>query len=136
VTNVARYLLNTNIISHLIRNPQSSRVIKQVSKVGEHNIFTSIVVASELRFGAKKCGSQRLSNQVEAILSSIDIEAFEVPFDAIYANIRCQLENIGKPIGPNDVLIASHALALEATLVTANISEFNRVKGLVVENWL
>jgi tRNA(fMet)-specific endonuclease VapC len=73
---------------------------------------------------------------VEAILASIDILALDVPADAEYAGIRARLEAVGKPIGPNDLLIAAHAYAVGATLVTANVSEFQRVQGLRVENWI
>ena len=61
---------------------------------------------------------------------------FDVPADAEYGGIRCALEIAGKPIGSNDLLIAAHARAVGATIVTANAGEFKRVKGLRVENWL
>ncbi|MFL0799713.1 MAG: type II toxin-antitoxin system VapC family toxin [Agarilytica sp.] len=131
-----RFLLDTNVLSSLIRNPQNSKVIARIEDVGEDNVFTSIIVAGELRFGAKKRGSKNLSRQVETVLSTIDIEPFEEPADNFYADIRCVLESVGTPIGPNDLLIAAHALALNTTIVTANTSEFCRVSGLVVENWL
>lgn len=74
--------------------------------------------------------------QIEAILGSIPVLALDVPADAEYGAIRAELEVAGKPIGPNDLLIAAHAHALEAVLVTANIGEFKRVRDLRVENWL
>jgi len=61
---------------------------------------------------------------------------FEEPADLIYADIRATLEKSGTPIGANDLFIAAHALALNATLVTGNEREFRRVPGLEVENWL
>jgi tRNA(fMet)-specific endonuclease VapC len=73
---------------------------------------------------------------VEAILGSIQVMAFDVPADAEYGGIRSELDAAGKPIGPNDLLIAAHAYSLRAVLVTANTGEFARVRGLVVENWL
>jgi tRNA(fMet)-specific endonuclease VapC len=62
--------------------------------------------------------------------------ALDVPADTEYGGIRAELESAGKPIGPNDLFIAAHAYALGATLVTANIGEFSRVRALKVENWL
>ena len=131
-----RYLLDTNVLSGLIRNPLENKVIARIEDVGEENICTSIIVASELRFGAEKRNSKSLSDQVEAVLSAIEIEPFAAPADHFYAEIRCDLEKRGMPIGPNDLLIAAHALALNATVVTANTLEFSRVKDLLVENWL
>ena len=102
----------------------------------EKSICTSIVVASELRYGANKRGSVRLSTQLEIILSAIEILPLEEPSDHGYAELRTSLENRGMPIGPNDMLVAAHALALDCVVITANMREFNRVPGLRVENWL
>lgn len=131
----AQFLLDTNILSDLVRNPQG-RIAKRIAREGEKSICTSIVVASELRFGAKKSGSERLASQLEAILAVIDIVPLEEPADRQYARIRKYLEDRGTPIGPNDLLIAAHALALDQTVITANDREFSRVPGLKVENWL
>ena len=130
-----RYLLDTNILSDLVRHPQG-RVAKQIAVVGEMNVCTSIIVAAELRFGAIKRGSERLTNQLEVILSALDIVPFDEPGDRHYGELRNHLEKGGEPIGPNDMLIAAHALALGCVVVTANIKEFSRVPGLIVENWL
>jgi tRNA(fMet)-specific endonuclease VapC len=73
---------------------------------------------------------------VEAILSEIAVLPFGAPADEAYARIRTALEAAGRPIGGNDLLIAAHAFAEGATLVTANVREFRRVGGLTVENWL
>jgi tRNA(fMet)-specific endonuclease VapC len=94
------------------------------------------VVASELRFGAEKLGSARLTRQLGIILSALDILPLDEPADRHYAKLRWHLEQRGSPIGPNDLLIAAHALALECTVVTANDREFSRVPGLKVVNWL
>ena len=130
-----RFLLDTNILSDLVRNPQGT-VTDHILREGEGSICTSIVVAAELRFGAEKRGSRRLSTQLETILSAIEILPMEEPTDRQYAKLRCHLEKAGTPIGPNDMLIAAHALSLGLTLVTANQNEFHRVPGLAVENWL
>lgn len=130
-----RYLLDTNIISDLLRNPQG-KVMQKIGELGEENICTSIIVASELRFGAVKKGSQKLTDRVEAILSAIEVIPLEEPTDSHYANIRNHLEKNGIPIGPNDLLISAQALALDLTVVTANTEEFTRVPGLKVENWI
>jgi len=128
-------MLDTNIISDLIRNPQG-KAAQRVAKAGEDNVCTSIIVAAELRYGCAKSGSKRLLRAVENLLAEIPVLPLEVPADTEYGRIRSALEAAGKPIGSNDLLIAAHAHAIGATMVTANTAEFKRVKGLNVENWL
>jgi tRNA(fMet)-specific endonuclease VapC len=128
-------MLDTNIISDLIRNPQG-RAAKRIAKVGEDDICTSIIVAAELRYGCAKSGSERLLKAVEDLLDEITVLPLEEPADAEYGGIRSELEAAGKPIGGNDLLIAAHAYAIGATIVTANTAEFKRIRGLKVENWL
>jgi tRNA(fMet)-specific endonuclease VapC len=132
---VTRYLLDTNILSDLIRNPQG-KAARRIAKAGENSICTSIVVAAELRYGCAKSGSLRLRKAVEDLLGEIDVLPFEAPADADYGDIRAALEAAGTPIGGNDLLIAAHARAIGATVVTANRQEFQRVRGVKVENWL
>jgi tRNA(fMet)-specific endonuclease VapC len=130
-----QYLLDTNILSDLVRYPQG-RVFQCIAAVGEDSVCTSIVVAYELRFGAAKSGSSRLIQQLERILEIFPVFPLEPPIDRHYATFRTHLEQAGTPIGPNDLLIAAHALALELTLVTANTREFERVPALSLDNWL
>lgn len=130
-----RYLLDTNMLSSLLKQP-GGMVAKQIFKVGEDVICTSIVVACELRYGAAKKGSKTLSDKVERLLSEIEVLPFELGADEKYAEVRAALEQAGTPIGAHDYLIAAHALSLALILVTANVGEFTRVAGLRVENWL
>ena len=132
---MTRYMLDTNIISDLIRNPQG-KAARRIAKVGEDNVCTSIIVAAELRYGSAKSGSKRLLKAVEDLLGEINVLPFDVPADAEDGAIRSQLEAAGTPIGGNDLLIAAHARAIGSTIVTANIDEFKRVHDLNVENWL
>ena len=130
-----RYLLDTNIVSDLVRNPQG-RIAQHVGKVGEAQVCTSIIVAAELRYGATKKGLQRLTAQLETVLGALDVFPFEAPADTAYGLIRTRLEQAGTPIGGNDLLIAAQALALGCIIVTDNEAEFARVDGLPRENWL
>ena len=132
---MTRYMLDTNIISDLVRNPQG-KTAKRIAKAGEDNICTSIIVAAELRYGCAKSGSERLRKAVEELLAEIDVLPFDVPADTEYGGIRAELEAAGKPIGANDLLIAAHAGSIGATIVTANTDEFKRIRGLKVDNWL
>lgn len=130
-----RFLLDTNILSDLVRHPQGA-VARHIHEYGEQAICTSIIVACELRFGAAKRQSSRLAAQVEAILAAMDVLPLDAPVDEHYARLRLHLEHMGTPIGPNDMLLAAQALAENATLVSANTSEFNRVPSLICVNWL
>jgi len=131
----ARFLLDTNIVSDLVRNPQG-RTAAKIAELGEDAVATSIIVAAELRYGAAKKGSERLTSQLESILTALEIIPWEAPADAAYGAIRVALEAAGTPIGANDLLIAAQTLALEMVLVTNNEREFGRVNGLTIENWL
>ncbi len=130
-----RYLLDTNIVSDLIKNPQS-QAAQRIAAAGEGSVCTSIVVAAELRYGAEKKGSSKLAERVELLLSALEVLPLESPADRHYGQIRNYLATQGTPIGPNDLLIAAQARALELTLVTANTQEFSRVPNLRMENWL
>ena len=129
------FLLDTNIISDLIRNP-SGPAMRRIEAAGEANVVTSVVVAGELLYGCAKKGSPRLTERVEAILEEMVILPVSPEVAALYGAIRADLERRGAPIGQNDLWIAAHAMASKATLVTANTGEFCRVEGLVVENWI
>lgn len=109
---------------------------ERIARVGEQQVCTSIIVAAELRYGAAKRASRRLSAQLATILGGLEILPLEHPADETYAKLRAQLERTGRVIGPNDLLIAAQALTLDLTLVTDNEREFSRVPHLRVENWL
>ncbi|WP_300575040.1 type II toxin-antitoxin system VapC family toxin [Phenylobacterium sp.] len=132
---MTRYLLDTNILSDLVRNPQG-QIAQQIARVGEAAVFTSIIVAAELRFGAAKRRSGRLTAQLETILGALEVQAFDAPADVAYGRLRAQLEAEGLPIGGNDMLIAAHALSTGSVIVTDNQREFERVADLQIENWL
>lgn len=131
----ARYLLDTNILSSLIKDPQGP-VTKRLTQLDADAICTSIVVACELRYGAAKRGSVVLTQRVEDLLGAIEVMPFEGDADRQYGEIRATLERAGNTIGANDLLIAAHARTLDLTLVTHNLREFERVPGLRLEDWL
>ena len=130
-----RFLLDANILSDLIRRPEG-RVAVRIERAGLDTVCTSIIVAAEMRFGAVRKGSPKLSALVEGLLARLPILPLESPADRGYAELRARLTAIGRPIGANDLLIAAHALTLGLTLVTANTREFTRVDSLPLENWL
>lgn len=129
------YMLDTNIVSDLIKNP-GGKVAQRLKQVGEGAVCTSIIVAAELRYGCSKKKSPKLLEKVDDLLAILPVIPFEQPADGHYGDIRATLEMAGQTIGMNDLLIAAHARALNAIIVTANDGEFRRIGGLQVENWL
>ena len=129
------FLLDTNIVSDLVRNP-GGRAAARLAEVGDGDIATSVIVAGELRYGCLRKGSSRLTERVEALLREIEILSLKPEVSAHYGDIRRSLEARGTPIGQNDLWIAAQARSLDAALVTDNEEDFRRVEGLRVENWL
>lgn len=130
-----RFLLDTNILSDAVRNPNGS-VANRIRRLGGRELCTSIIVAAEVRFGIAKSGGHRLAERVTELFRMLPVMALEAPIDTIYGGLRADLERRGIVIGANDLLIAAHALALGLILVTGNEREFSRVPGLAIENWL
>jgi tRNA(fMet)-specific endonuclease VapC len=130
-----RYLLDTHILTDLIKNP-GGRVKERLAIVGEASICTSIIVACELRFGARKKNAPLLTERIERLLQTIEVLPLDGDVDRAYAEVRAMLESAGRPSGANDLLIAAHAMNEDCILVTNNESEFVHVAGLIVENWL
>jgi tRNA(fMet)-specific endonuclease VapC len=133
-----RYLLDTNIVSHMMLNADgivAKRAERRMTSPSAPVLCTSIIVQCELAFGLKKRPSVRLQAALNAQLEGLIVLPLDQEVVSHYANLRTQLEALGTPIGPNDALIAAHALAIDATLVSGD-SEFLRVPGLKLENWL
>ena len=126
------YMLDTNMRSYIIRNKPMT--IKEKLREAEkgHTVALSSIVVSELLYGATKKGSPKLLKVVSAFVDIFLIYDYAKASAQSYANIRTGLEKQGKSIEANDLLIASHALSLEAVLVTSNTKEFGRVASLVI----
>jgi tRNA(fMet)-specific endonuclease VapC len=131
------YMLDTNILIYLIKNkpPSIAAHINALNPNAE--LCMSFVTYAELLKGAEK--STRKSaviKQLKQLTQSIPVK-FEANalLCSHYAEQFTQLKNAGTPIGANDLWIACHALSIKATLVTHNVSEFNRIKNLTIEDW-
>jgi tRNA(fMet)-specific endonuclease VapC len=129
-----RRTLDTNICSYILRRHPVA-MIERFAGLDRAQLWLSAVVAAELRFGAVKLGSVRFAAAVETWLTGFDVRPWPVDATRQYANIRYALERAGQPIGGMDLMIAAHALAEDAVLVTNNAREFMRVPGLAVEEW-
>lgn len=132
------WMLDTNILSHVIRNPHGplAEHLKQLTAHAPQQLCTSVIVHCELSFGAERVQSASLQEKIDVLMQYVVPRPLGLEAVTAYAQTRAMLERQGTPIGPNDTLIAAHALALGCTLVTDNEAEFRRVPGLRVENWL
>jgi tRNA(fMet)-specific endonuclease VapC len=132
------YLLDSNVLSEIMRSPRglAARTFERKAIESGSRLLTSIIVACEMRYGVAKKGSAPLAQRVDRALASVEVVPLAAGADDAYAVLRSDLERRGQLIGQNDMLIAAHALALAAILVTDNVREFKRVKGLKIENWL
>ncbi|MDA9764070.1 MAG: type II toxin-antitoxin system VapC family toxin [Opitutales bacterium] len=130
-----RYLLDTDICIYIIKKKPES-VFDKFRRCSIGDIGISSITYSELCFGVYK--SQNVDKNLgalEGFVAPLEIAPYDETVCHYYGQVRCSLEKIGKPIGPLDMLIASHALSLGVTLVSNNIKEFDRIEGLNVENW-
>ena len=130
------YMLDTDTCSYIIRNrPEHVKEkLEEVEK--EHSIGLSSVVVSELFYGAYKKGSRRLVRLVKSFVDYFEIYDYDLRAAVEYGKLRAELERKGITIGAYDLQIAAHAISLNAVLVTNNLREFKRIKGLKVESWV
>jgi tRNA(fMet)-specific endonuclease VapC len=130
----ARYLLDTNTASYLIRG-NAPRVRERIASIAPADVLVSVVTEAELRFGVpRRPDATRLEVLVEEFLRFVEIKSWDSAAAHHYAELRATLERGGQPMGNLDMMIAAHALALGAVLATSDRA-FGRVKGLKVENW-
>lgn len=130
-----KYLLDTDICICLI-NGQRERLARHFARLRPEDVGVSTVVVAELAFGAATSGSPRNRERIETFLSPLVVAAFDLDAAVAYGDLRAELQRRGTPIGPLDMLIAGHALALGVILVTNNRREFERVPDLRLENWV
>ena len=130
------YLLDTNICIELIRS-RSAKILRRLQKCQIGQVGISSITLAELQYGVYKSRDpQRNKMALVEFCAPLEIPPFDDRAASIYGQIRTAIEEAGKPIGPMDMLIAAHALALGAILVTNNHREFARVPKLHIENWL
>ena len=130
-----RYMLDTNICIYLIKN-QSKSVLNNLRVKMNDGISISSITLAELEYGVAMCEKkEKNSVALTQFLAFITVLPFEEAAAAEYGLIRSDLRKKGTPIGPVDELIASHAKSQNLVLVTNNTREFERIGGLIIENW-
>jgi len=129
------FLLDTNACVDYFTGRYPT-VVTRIQGSSPEDLFVSVVVVAELRYGADHSARRRTNHaRIDALVEEIEPLDFDLRAAATYGRVRAQLEAGGAPIGPNDMLIAAHALSRGLSVVTDNTAEFRRVKGLEVENW-
>lgn len=130
-----QYLLDTNICIYIARQ-RPPEVAKRFANLAAGSVGMSLVTFGELRFGAEKSARREESlATLNRLVELIPVLAADAAVGEVYGAVRAQLERAGTPIGNNDLWIAAHALRLGVTLVSNNTREFERVPGIVLENW-
>lgn len=130
-----RYMLDTNICIYAIKH-KPEKVFLKLQKVEPEDVCISSITYAELVHGVEKSKAvERNRLALSLLLSNIEILDFDVDAADAYGKVRADLEKKGTPIGPLDMMIAGHALSLGYKVVTNNVKEFERVKGLKIENW-
>ncbi len=134
-TKAMPYLLDTNILIALTKSRPA--LVEKLARIPARQIILSSVVVAEIEYGIAKSQRQAHNRTVfDALLAGFPVLPFDQTAAAQYGPIRAELERQGGLIGPYDLMIAAHTLALDAVLVTDNVREFSRVAGLRLENWL
>ncbi len=130
-----KYMLDTNICIYAIKR-KPLQVFLHLQAHDPSEICISSVTYAELMYGVEKSlAIEKNRVALALLLANIEIKNFDAHAAAEYGKIRADLERSGTPIGALDMMIAGHAKALGCTVVTNNSREFQRVKGLELENW-
>ena len=130
-----RYLLDTNVCVDYLSGRHPS-VVQQLQRTAPQEVAVSAIAVAELRYGADKSARPDANHRrLDRFFAEVATLDFDHAAGSAYGRLRTSLERVGTPIGPNDMLIAAQALARDLVMVTDNVSEFERVEGLPVENW-
>jgi len=128
------YMLDTNVLSAIGRDPEG--LLARRLAVVDAEVSVSSIVLGEIVYGVENNPAAQSSGRTLAAVNLLNVAPFDAAAAMAYGRIRAELRRAGTPIGANDMLIAAHAVALDATLVTDNVKEFSRVPGLKLENWM
>jgi len=129
------YLLDTNTCVYIIRQ-RPEAAFRRLDQTASGEVALSVITAFELQVGALRAQGRRYPEGIARFLREFTILPLEDTAREAYGRVRTGLERRGEAIGAHDMLIAAHALALDATLVTNNQREFRRIAGLRIENWV
>lgn len=130
-----KYSLDSNVCIDYLTGRYPS-VVARLQALEPSDLCLSSIVVAELRYGANKSARPRRNHRIlDTLIDEIPCREFDASAASAYGKVRAALERKGRPIGPNDLLIAAHVLSLGLILVSDNLQEFKQVRGLRVENW-
>jgi tRNA(fMet)-specific endonuclease VapC len=128
------FMLDTDTVSFALRG--HGMVAEELAQRRRSDLCVSAISVAELRYGAAKRNSRKIKRAIDTFLSAVQVVPFDEEAASQFGTVGASLADRGLPIGQMDTLIASHALALDATLVTNNAKHFSKVRGLRIENWV
>ena len=130
-----KFLLDTNVCIDYL-NASHPSVVERLREASPEDLCLSSVAVAELRYGADKSARKKRNHQkLDVLTAEIQCVDFDLDAASTFGRVRAALEAQGTPVGPYDMMIGAHALALGCVLVTDNVQEFRRISGLEVENW-
>ena len=130
------YMLDTNICIYIIKK-RPTNLLEKFNAIPPNTLCISTITYAELQYGVERSSSKKMNQRILAdFVSRLDVQPWDVEAARQYGKIRTSLEKRGKPIGNMDLLIAAHALSQQWVLVSNNLREFSRIRGLQCENWV
>lgn len=130
-----KYYLDTNTIIYAIKNTYPN-IRNHIFNIPSYSIAIPSIVVAEIEYGARKSNNyEKTIEKYKTFIDTFTIKHFDNNASKIYGVVRSELEKTGKTIGPNDMIIASIVLSEDGVLVTHNVKEFERIKGLRIEDW-
>ena len=130
------YMLDTNICIYIIKK-RPANLLEKFNTIPPNTLCISMITYAELQYGVERSSSKKMNQRILAdFVSYLDVQPWDVAAARQYGKIRVSLEKRGKPIGNMDLLIAAHALSQQCILVSNNLREFSRIRGLQCENWV
>ncbi len=130
------YMLDTDICIYIIKK-RPANLLEKFNAIPPNDLCISTVTYAELQYGVERSSSKKMNQRILAdFVSHLEVQPWNVEAARQYGKIRTSLEKKGKPIGNMDLLIAAHALSQQCILVSNNLREFSRIRGLKCENWV
>ncbi len=130
------YMLDTDICVYVIKK-RPANLLKKFNAIPPNDLCISTITYAELQYGVERSSSKKMNQRILVdFVSYLEVQHWNVEAARQYGKIRTSLEKKGKPIGNMDLLIAAHALSQQCILVSNNLREFSRIRGLQCENWV
>ncbi len=130
------YMLDTNICIYIIKK-RPANLLAKFNSIPPNTLCISAIAYAELQYGVERSSAKKMNQRILVdFVAHLDVQPWDAEAARQYGKIRTNVEKRGKPIGNMDLLIAAHALSQQCILVSNNLREFSRIRGLQCENWV